>query len=67
MDQAGADTEEKYLISFPRSFIEESPEKICIELFDSDKSEGVIDAEVFVNDEGDKDSWLFEKKPLKSN
>eukprot|EP00090_Calanus_glacialis_P012233 TRINITY_DN20713_c0_g1_i4.p1 TRINITY_DN20713_c0_g1~~TRINITY_DN20713_c0_g1_i4.p1 ORF type:complete len:1703 (-),score=467.37 TRINITY_DN20713_c0_g1_i4:343-5451(-) len=58
------DTEGKYLISFPRSFIEESPEKICIELFDSDKSDGTIETQVFINDKEDKDSWIFGESPV---
>jgi len=59
-----ADTEGKYLISFPRSFIEESPEKICIELFDSDKSDGTIETQVFINDGEDKESWIFGESPV---
>jgi len=58
------DTEGKYLISFPRSFIEESPEKICIELFDSKKSDATIETQLFISDEGGKDSWLFGATPV---
>eukprot|EP00092_Neocalanus_flemingeri_P108736 GFUD01139655.1.p1 GENE.GFUD01139655.1~~GFUD01139655.1.p1 ORF type:complete len:1716 (-),score=430.19 GFUD01139655.1:66-5213(-) len=58
------DTEGKYLISFPSSFIEESPENICIELFDSDKSDGIIETQVYITDEEEKNSWVFGESPF---
>merc|ERR1712106_216596 len=61
---AKEDTEGKYLISFPRSFIESSAEKICIELFDSDKSDATIETQVFINDEEKTNSWIFGEEPV---
>eukprot|EP00092_Neocalanus_flemingeri_P047529 GFUD01053892.1.p1 GENE.GFUD01053892.1~~GFUD01053892.1.p1 ORF type:complete len:252 (+),score=52.29 GFUD01053892.1:369-1124(+) len=58
------DTEGKYLISFPSSFIEESPENICIELFDSDKSDGIIETQVYITDEEEKNNWVFGDSPF---
>jgi len=59
-----ADEEGKYLISFPSSFIEDSPEKICIELFDTEKSDARMTAQVFINDEEKKNSWIFGDSPI---
>merc|ERR1712106_805862 len=61
------DTEGKYLISFPRSFIESSAEKICIELFDSDKSDATIETQVFINDEEKTNSWIFGEEPAEKH
>ena len=47
---AQTDMEGKYLISFPRSFIEESPET-------------TIETQVFINDKEDNDSWIFGESP----
>jgi alpha-2-macroglobulin len=57
-----ADKEGKYFITFPRSFIENSPEKICIKLFDSVKTGGTIVTQVFINDEQKKNNWKFDGK-----
>merc|ERR1712142_248052 len=58
------DTGGKYFIAFPRSFIEESAEKICVELFDSDRKDGTIETQVFINNKKEKKNWLFDESSV---
>ena len=59
-----ADTNIKYLNSFSRSFIERSPGKVCVELFDSVKLDGIIEAQVYIKDEEEKGKWIIGEPPL---
>jgi len=59
-------SEGSYLVSFPQSLIEQSEEKICVELFGDDRTLVNIDAQVYVPGKENKDKWIFSHKPIVS-
>ena len=60
------DAEGTYYIAYPTSFIEDSPEKICVELFEDQMGgdvEGHVDiyveSKIDKEKSGSKDNWIF--------
>ena len=62
-----ADVGGKYFVSYPGSFIESSPEKICVEIFNTEKSDAMIEAQMFIIDEENKNSWIFTESPVEKH
>ena len=55
-----------YFISYPSSFIEDSSEKICVELFGANKNDGTIETQVFADIGKKKSNWIFDDIPVKT-
>ena len=62
----------KYYLSYPTAFIEDSPEKVCVELFEKLNSDVTVSTKVYAYDDrnheeetGEKDvKWTFDQKPI---
>lgn len=62
----------KYYLSYPTAFIEDSPEKVCVELFEKLNSDVTVSTKVYAYDDrnheeetGEKDGkWTFDQKPI---
>ena len=62
----------KYYLSYPTAFIEDSPEKVCVELFEKLNSDVTVSTKVYTYDDrnheeetGEKDvKWTFDQKPI---
>ena len=44
------DSSNNYLLSYPTAFIEESPETLCLELFDENQSGATVTVSVYAED-----------------
>ena len=62
----------KYYLSYPTAFIEDSPEKVCVELFEKLNSDVTVSTKVYAYDDrnheeetDEKDGkWTFDQKPI---
>jgi len=59
-------SEGSYLVSFPRSLIEDSKENICVELFGDDRKDVIIEAQVYVAGKEQEEKWIFGHSPIVS-
>ena len=67
------DEEGQFYLSYPTAFIEESPEKVCVELFNNVESDVTVTYKVFPyldrssEDDDNEGSWEFKQEPTISD